>query len=51
MALPDVTWTDFCVRPPAAHVIRLTLLWLVILGILGYTWKDWYRGICAPAGA
>jgi len=27
-------------------VIRLTLLWLVILGILGYTWKDWYRGIC-----
>ena len=27
-------------------MIRLTLLWLVILGILGYTWKDWYRGIC-----
>lgn len=27
-------------------VIRLTFLWLVILGILGYTWKDWYRGIC-----
>jgi O-antigen ligase len=27
-------------------VIRLTFLWLVILGILGYSWKDWYRGIC-----
>lgn len=29
-----------------SRVIRLTLLWLVILGILGYSWKDWYRGIC-----
>lgn len=29
-----------------SRVIRLTLLWLVILGILGYSWKDWYRGLC-----
>ena len=27
-------------------MIRLTFLWLLVFGILGYSWKDWYRGLC-----
>ncbi len=27
-------------------MIRLTLLWLVVFGVLAYSWKDWYRGLC-----
>ena len=26
--------------------MRLIFLWIVILGILGYSWKDWYLGTC-----
>lgn len=28
-------------------MIRITLLWLVVTGILVYSWKDWYVGLCA----
>jgi hypothetical protein len=27
-------------------VIRHTFLWLSVCGILVYSWKDWYRGLC-----
>jgi O-antigen ligase len=27
-------------------VIRTTALWLVIIGLLGYSWKDWYKALC-----
>jgi O-antigen ligase len=28
-------------------MVRNTVLWLVVFGILTYSWKDWYRGLCA----
>jgi hypothetical protein len=27
-------------------MIRNTILWLSVLGVFTYTWKDWYRGLC-----
>jgi O-antigen ligase len=26
--------------------IRITLLWLVVLGLAVYSWRDWYRSLC-----
>src|SRR5688572_20288862 len=26
--------------------MRILILWLGVVGIFAYTWKDWYRGLC-----
>jgi O-antigen ligase len=28
-------------------MIRLTALWIIVLVVSVYTWKDWFRGLCA----
>ena len=27
-------------------MIRLSVLWLAVIFIGGYAWKDWYKGLC-----